>query len=325
MAMFGGGGLKALLDPGTALPIAAALMGGQGNQQNFSNALAAMGPAMQQNQSIAFLKQNRPDLYAQVEAGMPVNMAWQMMGEERRLKAQGAKRGLSPIYGKKNGKTVLGQLSEDGTFTETQLPEGFDLAPGTDRVDLGTAWGIVDRSGQVVSTIPKENYQAGFDTARGKTEGEAAGNAAGALPGVRGVAGLVEQQVNDLKNDPYLPSMLGPLDSRLPNVSANAARVQGRMDQLQGGAFLQARQLLKGGGAITDYEGKKAEAAFARMNAAQSEEDYKAALDEFNAAVQDGVRKLEAQAGYGGSAPQAQAPAAGGARRTSMGVPWSMP
>ena len=313
MAMFGGG-LKALLDPGTALPVAAALMGGQGNQQNFSNALAAMGPAIKGNQTLAYLRENFPDIAKQVDAGMPIEMAWKVASEER-LKAQSPKRGLNPIYGKKNGKTVLGQLSEDGTFTETQLPEGFDLAPGTDRVDLGTAWGIVDRSGQVVSTIPKENYQAGFDTARGKTEGEAAGNATGALPGVRGIAGMVDQQINDLKNDPYLPDMLGPVNSRLPNLSSNAARVQGRIDQLQGGAFLQARQLLKGGGAITDYEGQKAEAAFARMNTAQSVEDFNAALDEFNAAVQEGVRKLETQAGYGGAAPQAQAPAAGGQRR----------
>ena len=90
--------------------------------------------------------------------------------------------------------------------------------------------------------------------------------------------------------------MLGPVDSLLPNVSEDAARVQGKMNQIQGGAFLQARQLLKGGGAITDYEGQKAEAAFARLAAAQNPEDYKAALDEFNYFVQQGLKKLEAQA-----------------------------
>ena len=56
-----------------------------------------------------------------------------------------------------------------------------------------------------------------------------------------------------------------------------------------------------GGGAITDFESQKAEAAFARLNQAQSPEDFKAALDEFNSAVKEGVRKLEQQAG---AAPQ---------------------
>jgi hypothetical protein len=113
--------------------------------------------------------------------------------------------------------------------------------------------------------------------------------------------------------------MLGPMDSRLPNLSSDAARVQGKIDQLKGGAFLQARQMLKGGGAITDYEGQKAEAAFARMSTAQSVEDFNAALDEFNAAVQQGLAKLEAQAGGGVTPAQPQSP-----RQTSTGVQWSV-
>ena len=88
MAMFGGG-LKALLDPGTALPVAAALMGGQGNQANFANALGALGPAMQQNRTLNFLRQQYPDLAAQVDAGLPLGEAFRMVQEERRLKAQG--------------------------------------------------------------------------------------------------------------------------------------------------------------------------------------------------------------------------------------------
>lgn len=130
-----------------------------------------------------------------------------------------------------------------------------------------------------------------------KTAGEGKATAAAALSGAKATADLVSTQINALINDPYLPQMLGPIDARLPNVSAEAARVQSRIDQLQGGAFLQARQLLKGGGAITDYEGQKAEAAFVRMNQAQSVDDFTAALREFNDAVQQGYTKLAAQAG----------------------------
>lgn len=84
-----GGGLKSLLDPGTALPIAAALMGGQGNQQNFSNALGMYGQVAQQNKTLNFLREQYPEIAAQVDAGLPLGEAFRMASEERRLKAQG--------------------------------------------------------------------------------------------------------------------------------------------------------------------------------------------------------------------------------------------
>jgi hypothetical protein len=100
------------------------------------------------------------------------------------------------------------------------------------------------------------------------------------------------------------------------------------MDQIQGGAFLEARGLLKGGGAITDYEGKKAEEAYSRLNAAQTPEDYKAALDDFNYYVQQGLQKLQAQAGQQRlgqpMVPGAAAPPLGGTFKTQSGINWSI-
>jgi len=137
-----------------------------------------------------------------------------------------------------------------------------------------------------------------------RTEAKSTAEARAQLPGARQMAADVAKQVDDLLADPYLDSMLGPVNSRKPNISGDAARVQARMDQLQGGAFLQARQLLKGGGAITDFEGRKAEAAFLRMSAAQNRQDFELALREFQEAVGSGVKKLEeAMAGPVTSAP----------------------
>ena len=51
-------------------------------------------------------------------------------------------------------------------------------------------------------------------------------------------------------------------------------------DQLSGNNFLEAYETLKGGGQITQIEGIKAEQAQARFNAAQSEEEFLAALTE---------------------------------------------
>lgn len=203
--------------------------------------------------------------------------------------------GLNPIYGQDaEGNTVAYQLSKDGSIKQVEVPGGARLTPGISSTDLGTTVIVRDsRTGQVIDTREKDVAGA----AREEKAGTAMGEARAALPAAEMTANMVGQQIMELKNDPYLPNMVGPINSRLPNITGDAARVQGRMNQIQGGAFLQARQLLKGGGAITDYEGAKAEDAYARLQTAQNYEDYVKALDDFNEAVQLGLRKLERQAG----------------------------
>ena len=59
--------------------------------------------------------------------------------------------------------------------------------------------------------------------------------------------------------------------------------------------------MLKGGGQITDFESKRAEAAYSMlMNTRLKDEDYRAALAEFKDAVQAGYNRLMAQAEAGG-------------------------
>jgi hypothetical protein len=223
--------------------------------------------------------------------------------------------GLNPVITQdEKGNYHLYQIPKDGSAPkEVQLP--YDFTPKQQYIDTGTGYLAVPNVGESKgdgAIIPKDVAGKAAQTA----VGEAAGAAQVALPGAADAAKAVADQVESLKNDPYLPNMLGAADSRLPNISSDAARVQGKMDQLQGGAFLQARQLLKGGGAITDYEGQKAEAAFARMSSAQKPEDYKAALDEFNFYVQQGIKKLEAQAAMTAQpapSPSPAAPTTGGA------------
>lgn len=210
----------------------------------------------------------------------------------------GEEYGLNPQYGvDPNGNPVLIQLGKGGTSIQTPLPEGVTLSKEPIKLDAKTHWVLLDPiTRQQIGIIPKETYEEAAQSASGSAAGKAQAEAGIALPGAADLAANISKQVDGLKNDPYLKDMLGPLNSRLPNVTSDAARVQGKMDQIAGGAFLQGREMLKGGGAITDFESTKAEAAFVRMNAAQNEADFKMALDEFNDAVQQGVRKLEAQA-----------------------------
>lgn len=216
--------------------------------------------------------------------------------------------GLNPVWGvDANGNPTILQLGKDGKPIQPQLPPGVTIAKDPIKVDAGTEWVLLDpQTRQPVGRIPKN--VAG--TAQQQAVGKASGEALAQLPGAEGMANQITQHIEALANDPKLPEMLGPLASRMPNVTADAARVQARMDQLQGGVFLQGYQMLKGGGAITEVEGLKAERAMARLSAAQSAADYKAALFELRDALTSGLSKLRAQANMvpGGS----QAAASGG-------------
>lgn len=144
-------------------------------------------------------------------------------------------------------------------------------------------------------------------SAQAAAEGRARGQAAFDLAGAEVAAARALNLVDLLRNDPALPDMVGPVQGRLPNVSAAAQRFQSRLDQLQGTAFLEAYNMLRGGGQITEVEGQKAERAIARLNVAQNEEDFLTALAEFEDAIRTGLQKLTAQAGGGMAAPAAPA------------------
>ncbi|MFG1223840.1 hypothetical protein [Xanthobacter wiegelii] len=229
---------------------------------------------------------------------------------QRAGNGEAPKYGVAPQYGvDANGNPVILQLGSNGTVTQPKLPAGVSLSNKPIQMDAGTHFVLIDPiTRQTVGTVPKDVAGA----AQQKAVGTAAGQAQAQLPGAEGMASQIGQHVNDLANDPYLPSMVGPLASRLPNVSADAARVQARMDQLKGGVFLQGYNMLKGGGAITEVEGLKAENAMARLSAAQNLQDYRAALGDFRDALTTGLTKLRAQGAMvpGGQA-QGSAPAPG--------------
>ena len=83
---------------------------------------------------------------------------------------------------------------------------------------------------------------------------------------------------------------------KIPGTAAKDFEV--RLDQLKGQQFLQAFESLKGGGQITEVEGKKATDAIARMDAAGSEAEFTKAAREFQAVIRTGMeRAKKAQSG----------------------------
>lgn len=129
-------------------------------------------------------------------------------------------------------------------------------------------------------------------------------------------AKAVVSLIDEIAKDPALPGVTGSLEggggnnvdefslSRRAYYGDKGLAVIQKIAQLQGNAWLGARALLKGGGAITDYESRKAEAAMARLSRAQGDEEYLAALNDLKSAILDGMAKLE------GAGPGSQ-PAAG--------------
>lgn len=111
------------------------------------------------------------------------------------------------------------------------------------------------------------------------------------------------------------------IDPRNYIPGTHAKDFQVRQRQLQGQAFLEAFQSLKGGGAITDIEGKKATEAMASLDTSQSDETYVRSLRELREIITNGMNRAKAKADASfkpPAAPSAAAPAPGGAPAAGM-------
>lgn len=78
---------------------------------------------------------------------------------------------------------------------------------------------------------------------------------------------------------------------------SDAASYEVRQKQIEGKAFLEAFNALKGGGSITEKEGEKATAAIMRMNKASNEKEYISAARELQDIMRRGVERARAKAG----------------------------
>ena len=123
--------------------------------------------------------------------------------------------------------------------------------------------------------------------------------------------------IDAIKSDPALNKVVGPIEGGGGNNVDELGMAQRayyggdglaliqKIAQLQNTTWLAARKMLKGGGAITDYESKKAEGAMGRLSRATSEEQFKAALADLRSAIADGQAKLQAAGTTTATAPAA--------------------
>ena len=125
--------------------------------------------------------------------------------------------------------------------------------------------------------------------------------------------------IDQLINSPGLGAITG-WSSKLPIVpGTKQAKADAIAKQIEGQAFLQAFNSLKGGGQITEVEGAKATAAVARLQRGQSKADYTKALQELRGILQT----ARTRAATGQTVATEEAPAAGpqiGTEKTVNGV-----
>lgn len=214
--------------------------------------------------------------------------------------AAGPQIGLAPQWGQDaNQNWVLGQMSTDGRFVPTKMPDG-------------------------VNAIPPPEMAGAKKTAT--VDAATSGAARAALPGAEQAYAITQQafealnspvgqkgQAENFGSTAFIPNQLTFTMPGSPK-----AVYWNIVDQLSGQAFLQIRQALKGAGQVTDYEGAKGEAAISRMKSAAesgNSDAFNQAVIDFKTAIDNGMRLLRetANGGYAQGAPAVTGAPQGGA------------
>lgn len=155
---------------------------------------------------------------------------------------------------------------------------------------------IVPMSGSLDTTEKTKRAEAA-GTAAGKKLTESKIDAQLNLPTIAADADQSIKLIDDLVKHPGLSKAVG-IKSALPVIpGTDAADFVTRLEQLQGKQFLEAYGALKGAGAISEVEGKKAEAAIARMNRSQSQKAFKDSAEEFKGIIKKGLDRAKSKAG----------------------------
>lgn len=291
------------------------------------------------NATKQWLAQNYPDLAQAVDAGLPVSEAWQ-----EAFNRKNAKGTADPYQQRFQAGGQYGLTGEDlNTFALTGALPGtnkqnvtYGVTPiyGTDASGK-TGMGVQgsDGSFKLVDTggfQPLGPYDLNAQRAAGSAFGKNTGGAQFDLPGAELTMNQTIQALNDIRSqqkgmDEQFGNVMGVPQQMTPAwPGSEKAKFQVAVDRGTNLAFMQAREMLRGGGQITDFESRKAETAITNLQAAMEKGDkqqFQAALDLFEQAVKDGYAKLAGQAaampGYG-------AKPAGSGNVTSTGVPWSL-
>lgn len=186
-------------------------------------------------------------------------------------------------------------------YPNAQIEEGlYSRKPDGTLTKVGGGGVNVNMPGQpTIGTIPP-GYQAVRDDTTGNYRleplqgGPAATEVATAESQKANFAATAQDSidlVDSIIKDEALPGVTGMFQGRLPPLTQAGTNLVAKIEQLQGQAFLQAFESLKGGGAITEREGLAAQNAIARLQRTQDDKAYIAALEELKSVLDRGRRR----------------------------------
>jgi hypothetical protein len=229
--------------------------------------------------------------------------------------------GLNLVYGQdKDGNTIAFQPLKGGGLRQVEIPEGAKLTPGISNIDTGTGTLTVNnKTGLPVLQTAKDLSGAEREKAMGKAQGDAQINLGSNLQKADYSIGLIDQMLAHPGLETAV-GLSGTLDPRNYISGTDATDFNVRRKQLEGRAFLEAFDSLKGAGQITEIEGQKATEAIARLSTAQSEGSYKLALRELREILEVGKERARQRA----TVSEAGVASAPSERKTSSGVQWKI-
>lgn len=336
----------------TLLAAGAGLLGGRTAPEQVAGLAQGVAGARQKNKTLEFLRQQNPDLAAAVESGALSGGDAYKLFYQQKLEAQkpknnfmsaggslydtttgqwitppasagGAEYGLNPVYGTDaSGKTGIGQVAKDGSFHIVDTG-GFSPVGTTHNLNLGTTYQTQDRAGNVIGNAPIDISGKNTQEAIGEAQGKAIAAAPGDLQAAQNALDAVQSLRND-KNKGWGTGFSSVFNA-IPG--SPGKDFQKKVDQSTSGAFLTAIQQMRGLGSLSNAEGGAATAAVARMDTATSEEEFNAALNDYEKIVRQGAARAQAkiqQSGGQVQAPPGMAPPAAGGNTTATGVPWSL-
>lgn len=260
-----------------------------GVQQMLTNKIAGFEDTRTQNKTVQFLQsRGRADLAEAVAGGMispkeAVAAAMQAPEEKGRVIDAAALRLQYPGAVIEDG---LYSLKPDGTISKVGGGGTNINMPGAPAI------GTIPPGYEVIKDASGNNVLRLIPGGPAATEANIVANQNASLAAA---AGDSLSLIDSVLGDPNLGAVTGMIQGRLPPVTQGATDLVTKIDQMQGQAFLQAFQSLKGGGAITEREGQAALNAVARLQRVQSEEGFKASLQELRTIIERGKRRLEGQ------------------------------
>lgn len=133
--------------------------------------------------------------------------------------------------------------------------------------------------------------------AAGQVQGQTQATAQSDLPRVLDNAQQGLDAIEKLKVHPGLHYITGAYSLAPVMPGTSQADADALAQQIQGKTFLEAYNSLKGGGQITEVEGKKAEDAIARLQRHQSKREYVQALNDLEGVIKQGVSRARTKAG----------------------------